>query len=131
METEDVSDGKQASASKVRYTGHVSQPFVHIEDDNLRGHFTSGPKQGSASDLGPDPSLIEDLPNMMLLIVLYMMQGVPLGLTMGAMPLLLASKASYTQVNIIRVIISNFSWPCTHSTMALSWVTSYLDSVPC
>lgn len=33
-----------------------------------------------------------------LLVVLYMMQGVPLGLTMGAMPLLLASKASYTQV---------------------------------
>lgn len=45
-----------------------------------------------------DPSVIEEIPNMILLIVLYMLQGVPLGLTFGTIPMLLASKASYTQV---------------------------------
>lgn len=45
-----------------------------------------------------DPTVIEEIPNMILLIVLYMLQGVPLGLTFGTIPMLLASKASYTQV---------------------------------
>lgn len=45
-----------------------------------------------------EATLMQELPNMLLLVVLYMMQGVPLGLTMGSMPFILASKASYTQV---------------------------------
>ena len=44
------------------------------------------------------PSVLQEVPNMILLAVLYMLQGVPLGLTMGTLPMLLASKASYTQV---------------------------------
>ena len=32
-----------------------------------------------------DRTVLQDLPNMVLLGILYMMQGVPLGLTMGAM----------------------------------------------
>lgn len=42
--------------------------------------------------------MIEEVPNMILLFVLYMLQGVPLGLTFGTIPMLLASTASYTQV---------------------------------
>lgn len=38
--------------------------------------------------------------NMVLLVVLYMMQGVPLGLTTGAMPFMLQSKLTYTQVGV-------------------------------
>lgn len=32
-----------------------------------------------------DRTLWQDTPNMLVLVLLYMMQGVPLGLTMGAM----------------------------------------------
>lgn len=32
-----------------------------------------------------DRTLLQDTPNMLVLVLLYMMQGVPLGLTMGAM----------------------------------------------
>lgn len=32
-----------------------------------------------------DRTLWQDMPNMLVLVLLYMMQGVPLGLTMGAM----------------------------------------------
>lgn len=38
--------------------------------------------------------------NMVLLVLLYMMQGVPLGLTTGAMPFMLQSKLTYTQVGV-------------------------------
>lgn len=46
---------------------------------------------------------------MVLLIVLYMLQGVPLGLTMGTIPMLLASKASYTQVQQHLTVSTRFS----------------------
>eukprot|EP00955_Chlamydomonas_euryale_P066531 359586-Chlamydomonas_euryale.AAC.8 len=36
--------------------------------------------------------------NMALLVLLYMMQAVPMGLTVGAMPFMLQAKLSYTQV---------------------------------
>ena len=44
------------------------------------------PAPGSTSLLQiQDRTVLQDLPNMVLLGILYMMQGVPLGLTMGAM----------------------------------------------
>ena len=36
-------------------------------------------------DVLQDRTLLQDVPNMLVLVILYMMQGVPLGLTMGAM----------------------------------------------
>lgn len=36
-------------------------------------------------DVVQDRTLLQDVPNMLVLVILYMMQGVPLGLTMGAM----------------------------------------------
>lgn len=38
--------------------------------------------------------------NALLLITLYMIQGVPLGLSMGSMPFLLQNKMSYTKIGI-------------------------------
>ncbi len=37
---------------------------------------------------------------MVLLVVLYAIQGVPLGLTMGSMPFLMQARVSYTQLGI-------------------------------
>lgn len=38
--------------------------------------------------------------NAVLLVILYMIQGVPLGLSMGSMPFLLQNKMSYTKIGI-------------------------------
>ncbi|DBB18433.1 TPA: hypothetical protein ACH3X3_000077 [Trebouxia sp. C0006] len=57
-----------------------------------------------------DRTLLQDTPNMLVLVLLYMMQGVPLGLTMGAMPFLLQSKASYTQIGIFSVASYPYSF---------------------
>ncbi|CAL5220582.1 g2620 [Coccomyxa viridis] len=48
----------------------------------------------------PQPSLRGEWLNVLLLVTLYAMQGVPLGLTMGSMPFLLQAKASYTAIGI-------------------------------
>lgn len=40
---------------------------------------------GIFADVLQDRTLLQDTPNMLVLVLLYMMQGVPLGLTMGAM----------------------------------------------
>ncbi|KAK9804906.1 hypothetical protein WJX72_011247 [[Myrmecia] bisecta] len=52
----------------------------------------------------------DELGSMVLLVVLYMMQGVPLGLTMGSMPFLLQAKVSYTQIGIFSVASYPYSF---------------------
>lgn len=46
---------------------------------------------------------------MALLVLLYMMQGVPLGLTTGAMPFMLQSKLSYSQVGVFSLAAYPYS----------------------
>ncbi|KAL6070226.1 Solute carrier family 33 member 1 [Balamuthia mandrillaris] len=38
--------------------------------------------------------------SMVILIILYMIQGVPLGLTLGSLPFLIQNKSSYTQIGV-------------------------------
>lgn len=80
---------------------HTPASSAHVDiwtgtsDDGDSG--TPSKRPGShGADYGP--TFWQDFPNMLLLVVLYMMQGVPLGLTMGSMPFMLSSAASYTQV---------------------------------
>jgi hypothetical protein len=40
----------------------------------------------------------KDAQNVILLVVLYMLQGVPLGLSFGSVPYLLKSKLNYTDL---------------------------------
>ncbi|KAG2491940.1 hypothetical protein HYH03_009673 [Edaphochlamys debaryana] len=46
------------------------------------------------------PRLRDEAGSVLLLVLLYMVQGVPLGLTTGALPFMLSSKLSYTQMGI-------------------------------
>lgn len=48
--------------------------------------------------------------NLVLLVTLYMIQGVPLGLTMGSMPYLLQERASYTQIGIFSIAAYPYSF---------------------
>ncbi|KAJ3333649.1 hypothetical protein HDU76_005629 [Blyttiomyces sp. JEL0837] len=51
------------------------------------------------SDPAPIPSNIQkDMGNMVLLVFLYLLQGVPLGLTFGSVPFLLKSKLSFSDI---------------------------------
>ncbi|KAK9718591.1 hypothetical protein K7432_005393 [Basidiobolus ranarum] len=48
----------------------------------------------------PKTKLSSDAGNITLLIVLYLLQGIPVGLTLGSIPFLLKSKMSYSQMGI-------------------------------
>ncbi|KAI9101936.1 acetyl-coenzyme A transporter 1 [Phlyctochytrium arcticum] len=48
----------------------------------------------------PNP-LWKDSGNVALLVILYLLQGVPLGLTFGAIPFLLKSRLSYSEIALI------------------------------
>jgi len=43
---------------------------------------------------------MDDAPQVALLLFLYMLQGIPMGLSFGSIPFLLQSKATYTQIGI-------------------------------
>lgn len=45
----------------------------------------------------------QEMWNIMLLVLLYCMQGVPMGLSVGSMPFLLQAKASYTQIGLFSI----------------------------
>ncbi|GAQ86199.1 MFS transporter, PAT family, solute carrier family 33 (acetyl-CoA transportor), member 1,ACATN, SLC33A1 [Klebsormidium nitens] len=61
----------------------------------------------SASKLQADDT--SDVRNMALLILLYAMQGVPLGLSSGSIPFILKSKASYTEIGIFTLAAYPYS----------------------
>jgi hypothetical protein len=50
-----------------------------------------------------------DFRNMALLILLYAMQGVPLGLSSGSIPFILKSKASYTEIGFFSLAAYPYS----------------------
>lgn len=69
---------------------------------------TSAPLVDSnASRLQADDT--SDTRNMALLILLYAMQGVPLGLSSGSIPFILKSKASYTEIGIFSLAAYPYS----------------------
>ncbi|KAI8801953.1 acetyl-coenzyme A transporter 1-domain-containing protein [Cladochytrium replicatum] len=94
---------------------------VMIEDptddlyEDAAGRRRRGGKRLSSKSNGDDPSygrlmggngpdargsLAKDMPNIVLLVVLYLLQGVPLGLVFGSMNFLLKEKLSYADLAI-------------------------------
>ncbi|BDA49693.1 Acetyl-coenzyme A transporter 1 [Coccomyxa sp. Obi] len=58
----------------------------------------------------PKVNLRGEIPNLVLLVVLYAMQGVPLGLTLGSMPFLLQANASYTAIGVFSLASYPYSF---------------------
>lgn len=56
------------------------------------------------------PNIRDELGNVLLLIVLYMVQGIPLGLSMGSMPFLMRSTMSYTKIGIFTLAAYPYSF---------------------
>jgi PAT family acetyl-CoA transporter-like MFS transporter 1 len=59
------------------------------------GHDTNKPASASLMELSP-----KDRRNFFLLVLLYFLQGVPMGLAMGSVPFLLKSKLSYGEIGV-------------------------------
>ncbi|KAG2434741.1 hypothetical protein HXX76_007630 [Chlamydomonas incerta] len=66
------------------------EPAAARDHVHVHGHRRRADAPPASSELG----------GMALLVLLYMVQGVPLGLTTGALPFMLSSKLSYTQMGI-------------------------------
>lgn len=79
-----------ASASRA----NIISDILDILPDNLDSSST---KDTSTSNNTLPP---QDKPQFYLLIMLYLLQGIPIGLAFGSIPFLLKSKLSYTQVGI-------------------------------
>ncbi|KAI5805306.1 acetyl-coenzyme A transporter 1-domain-containing protein, partial [Peziza echinospora] len=63
-----------------------------------------GEATGSFFDLSPT-----DKRNFMMLVLLYFLQGVPMGLAMGSVPFLLKSKLSYGQIGVFTLAAYPYS----------------------
>ena len=81
--------------------GGASQ-HAHLEHSPSKRGLPPRPGTGSGGLVRASKSSASDALNAVLLVVLYMIQGVPLGLSMGAMPFLLQNipDMSYTKIGI-------------------------------
>lgn len=73
MEPEDGFDATRVTMSKLRRSSApfaTPQPPPHVEDDTPKGHYATAPNFRGPSG----PTLLQEVPNMALLVVLYMMQ---------------------------------------------------------
>ncbi|KAL6784386.1 hypothetical protein ACKKBF_B01590 [Auxenochlorella protothecoides x Auxenochlorella symbiontica] len=60
----------------------------------------AGPATCKDTDEKEGPSLRSEWSSVLVLVVLYALQGVPLGLSMGSMPFLMQARMSYTAIGI-------------------------------
>ncbi|KAH7621278.1 hypothetical protein Ndes2526B_g03619 [Nannochloris sp. 'desiccata'] len=67
-------------------------------------------KRNSSYNKTQEPNIRDELDNAFLLVVLYMVQGIPLGLSMGSMPFLLRSTMSYTKIGIFTLAAYPYSF---------------------
>ncbi|KAF9328677.1 hypothetical protein BG006_008179 [Podila minutissima] len=70
------------------------------KDDGSESDSTSTTLFGSEQESGSASLSGKDTWNFALLVVLYLLQGVPVGLTFGSIPFLLKAKMSYSQIGI-------------------------------
>ncbi|KAF8938671.1 acetyl-coenzyme A transporter 1-domain-containing protein [Dissophora ornata] len=79
-------------------TRRGSPPPTPEERSPLHTSFSMDDKEAVLTP--PIPISVKDSWNFALLVVLYLLQGVPIGLAFGSIPFLLKSKMSYSQIGI-------------------------------
>lgn len=93
-----IDDGEPSSAQQ---TESLLEHHSFTLDDDYETN-----KPASASLLALPP---QDLRNFALLVLLYFLQGVPMGLAMGSVPFLLKSKLSYGEVGVFTLATYPYS----------------------
>ncbi|KAI5840608.1 acetyl-coenzyme A transporter 1-domain-containing protein [Tricharina praecox] len=82
-------EGGESSAAQTEHL--IARESFSLDHD----HDVSKPAAASLMDLSP-----KDRRNFFLLVLLYFLQGVPMGLAMGSVPFLLKSKLSYGEIGV-------------------------------
>ncbi|KAF7340838.1 hypothetical protein MSAN_02113200 [Mycena sanguinolenta] len=79
--------------------GEEDEAELTLLDDDERRQYANGLEDGFGTlNQAPQPVSAEDKRAMVLLCVLYLIQGVPLGLSLGSMPFILQKQLSYSQL---------------------------------
>ncbi|CEO99894.1 hypothetical protein PBRA_007628 [Plasmodiophora brassicae] len=94
-----------------------------IDEDEIRSLMAAG-RGGDGGDEGAvavPGSIMRDLHSIAILVLLYTIQGVPLGLTFGSVPFMLQSSSSYTDIGV-------FSFASYPYSLKLLW-SPVVDSV--
>jgi len=120
-----ASSGNKAKAARVSSeldSDATEQPLLSDDHPDKSQYDASLHITGTGKE-----TALTELPNILLLIFLYALQGVPLGLTFGSIPFLLqSSSSSYTSLGLFSLA----SWPYS---LKLLWSPIvdcfYLDSI--
>ncbi|KAJ7242346.1 acetyl-coenzyme A transporter 1 [Mycena haematopus] len=78
--------------------GEEDEAELRLLDDDERPQYVDGLEDGFGAIDRTQPVSAEDKRAMVLLCVLYLIQGVPLGLALGSMPFILQKQLSYSQL---------------------------------
>lgn len=102
---------RSTKANKSMKNGHHAHNDNDSDSDDhqplIDATITATSTAVKTSDAG-GPTVWTELPNILLLVFLYALQGVPLGLTFGSIPFLLQSHtSSYTNIGLFSLA----SWP--------------------
>ncbi|CAM0140309.1 hypothetical protein VKS41_002355 [Umbelopsis sp. WA50703] len=89
----------------VRKRDHVS--VISDEDRQEMGQSSYSTDSKTVDDQKAQTLSASDVPNFILLVILYLLQGIPVGLSFGSIPFLLKAKMSYSEI----AIFSLSSWP--------------------
>ncbi|EQK98811.1 hypothetical protein G6O67_008393 [Ophiocordyceps sinensis] len=123
------SNGKNANGS-MRSGVEMRRKAAHPDVDNVAANFISResfsldeavPKSPSESSLGFFDLSLQDQRNFLLLVLLYFLQGIPMGLAMGSVPFLLKNHMSYGE-------IGTFSLASYPYSLKLFW-SPFVDAV--
>ncbi|KAF2090233.1 hypothetical protein K490DRAFT_36094 [Saccharata proteae CBS 121410] len=83
--------------SEARVSNLMSRTEFTLDDDPLPA---MGTHDGDAASKGFGELPKQDQRNFLLLVLLYFLQGIPMGLATGSVPFLLKSHLSYTQIGV-------------------------------
>lgn len=91
---------KNRIANALTTPANVAEGYVHEKENLVSEKSTSAltPHSDVHASKGIRDLPIQDKEAMVLLIILYMLQGIPVGLGFGTMPILLKAHMSYTDV---------------------------------
>lgn len=81
---------------------HRKQQLKRIDSEKSKKHrdLNLGSESGISSPLSSSSLTLKDKKAMVLLVVLYMLQGIPVGLAFGSIPFLLRARLSYSQIGL-------------------------------
>lgn len=100
-----IDEGEPSSSFSAQQSESLLERHTfNLDDDDDDDYENTKPASASLLDLPP-----QDLRNFALLVLLYFLQGVPMGLAMGSVPFLLKSKLSYGEVGVFTLATYPYS----------------------